>query len=150
MSGNVQPQFTRQGNITGVNVLAANTTSDGSGGTVGTNIYLAFTADATNGSYVEFARIQAVGSTAATATNATVIRIYVSSVTSGSTTTSNTHLVAEIAIPAITTDQTTTANNWYDVPLGFRLPAGWGILASTHIVNVAATAWRVIVFGGDY
>jgi len=150
MSGNATPMFTRQANIGAANVTAANTTSDGSGGTIGTNIYSVLAADLTNGSYVEFVRIMVVASAAATATVATVIRIYVSSQQSGATTTANTHLIAEIAIPASTADQTTTANNWYDVPLGFRLPAGWALLASTHIVANANTAWRVTAIGGDY
>jgi hypothetical protein len=149
MSGNAQPQFTKQGNIGATDVTTARTLSDGTG-TIGTNLWLAFTADATNGSYVEFARIMGVGSVAATATVATVIRLYVSSLASGATATTNTHLIAEVALPIITTDQTVTATNAFDVALGFRLPAGWTILASTHIVNAASTTWRVIVFGGDY
>ncbi len=151
MSGNAQPQFTRQGNIGSVLFGgAALTTSDGSSGTIGTNIFLAFTADATNGSYVEAIRIMAVASAAATATAATVVRVYISSITSGSTTTANTFLIGELALPAITADQTTTATNWYDLPLGFRLPAGYTILVSSHIVNNANTSLRATVFGGDY
>ncbi len=150
MSGNAQPQFTRQANISSVLVTAARSTSDGSGGTIGTDMFLAFTADATNGSYVELARIIAVASAAATTTNTTVIRLYISSITSGSTTTANTFLIAEITIPSVSADQAAASINWYDVPLGFRLPAGWTILASTGTANAASTAWRVTVVGGDY
>lgn len=149
MAGNTQPQFTLKGNIGFAVLTTANTKSDGTG-TIATDLFVAFTADATNGSYVEFARIEGVASVAATATSATVVRLFASSKTSGATATTDTVLIAEIAIPAITADQTTTATNVYDVPLGFRLPAGWTILASTHIVNATNTSWRAVVFGGDY
>ncbi len=150
MGGNAQPQYTRQGNTGSVLVTAARSTSDGSGGTIGTDMFLAFTADATNGSYVEAAIIYAVASAAATATNATVIRIYISSITSGSTTTANTFLIAEIPIASQTADQAAAAINGFPVPLGFRLPAGYTILASTGTANATNTAWRVTVIGGDY
>jgi hypothetical protein len=151
MSGNSQPQFTRQGNIGSVLAGgAALTTSDGSSGTIGTNIFVAFTADATNGSYVDFLRLLPVASSAGTSTNATTVRIYVSSVATGSTTTSNTYLIAEQALPIIVADQTTTADSPWDIPLGFRLPAGYTLLVSCHEANAANTAIRATVFGGDY
>ena len=147
----VSPQFCINGAINSVLVgAAALTTSDGSGGTIGTNIFLAFTAAAVTGSYVEAVRIVAVSSVAATATAATVVRIYISTQTSGATSTANTWCIGEIAMPAITADQTTVATNWQDFPIGFRLPAGYTILVSSHIINNANTALRATVFGGDY
>jgi len=150
MPGNAVPQFTRQGNIGSALVNAANTNSDGTGNIGTPTMYVVLTADATNGSYVEFARINVVASAAATAGAATVIRLYVSSVGSGATTSANTFLVAEVAIPSITADQSTTATNWFDVPLGFRLPAGWFLLASTHVAAAANTGNRVTAYAGDY
>jgi len=151
MAGNSQPQFTRQGNIGsalfGGTALA---TSDGSGGTFGTSMVVVFSADSTNGSYVEAIRILGVASTAATATAATVVRVYVSNTNTGSSSTTTSFLIAELALPAITADQTTTATNWYDLPLGFRLPASYYITVSSHIVNNANTNLRAVVFGGDY
>jgi hypothetical protein len=148
--GNAVPQFTRVGNISSALLTAALTTSDGSGGTIATNIYVVFTADSVNGSYVEAVRIVPVASAAGTATSATVIRIYVSTITSGATATTNTFLVAEVAIPALTADQTTVGINVFDVPLGFRLPASYTILASSHIAAAANTGYRAVAFGGDY
>ena len=149
MSGNAQPQFTANGNIGSALVNAANTASDGTGNISTPTMYVAFTAGA-NGSYVEFARVMVVASVAATAGAATVIRLYVSSITTGATSSANTFLIYELALPSITADQTTTATNYYDIPLGFRLPASWTILASTHIVANASTDNRVTVMGGDY
>jgi hypothetical protein len=148
-------QFTQRANIQGALFgSVALTTSDGSGGTVGTNIFLIFTPGA-NDSYVEAIRVIPVASTAASAVSATVVRIYISTVNSGSTTTANTYLVAELAIPATTADQTTTAVNWFDLPLGMRI-AGSGattptyLLASSHIVNASNTNLRSIAFAADY
>lgn len=150
MSGNQNPQFTAVGDIQsslfGGTALA---TSDGSGGTYGTSVIAAFIAT-TNGSYVEAIRILTVASTAATVTAATTVRIYVSSVTSGSSSTANTWLVAELALPSVTADQATVATNWFDMPLGFRLPAGYAISVSSHVVNNANTNLRALVIGGDY
>lgn len=144
------PQFTAAGDIQSVLFGGtALTTSDGSGGTIGTSVQVAFTSQS-GGSYVEAIRILGVASVAATATAATVVRVYVSSIASGSTSTANTWLIAELALPAITADQTTTATNWFDLPLGFRLNAGYTILVSSHIVNNASTSLRAVVFGGDY
>lgn len=150
MSGNQQPQFTKQGNIGSALVDAANTNNDGTGNITTPTMYICFTADATNGSYVEFARVMVVASAAATAGAATVIRLYYSTITSGATSNANTFLIAELAIPSITADQTTTATNWFDIALGFRLPAGSVLLASTHMAANANTHNRVTVFGGDY
>lgn len=145
------PQFCATGDIQSVLAgAAALTTSDGSSGTIGTNIFVAFTSSSTNGSYVEAIRFINVASAAATSTNATTVRIYVSSITTGSTTTANTWLIAELALPSVTADQTTTALNWYDMPLGFRLNASYTILVSCHIANAASTSVRCVVFGGDY
>jgi hypothetical protein len=150
MAGNATPQFTRQANIGSALVNAANTASDGTGNITTPTMYVAFTADATNGSYVESARVMVVASAASTAGAATVIRIYISSVTTGATSSANTWLIYELALPAITADQATTATNFYDIPLGFRIPAGYTILASTHNAANANTDNRVTVFGGDY
>jgi hypothetical protein len=151
MGGNTLPQFTKQANISSVLATTAQTTNDGSTGTIGTNYWLAFTADATNGSYVEFLRVMPVASAAGTAMNATTIRVFVSSLTSGSVGTANTYCIYELAIPAVTADQGSgVANNAYDIPLGFRLPAGYTILVTTHVAATASAAYRCTVFGGDY
>jgi hypothetical protein len=148
MAGNTQPQFTAVGNIGSCEVTAANTNSDGTGNIGTPTIYVAFTAGA-NGSYVEFIRFMAVSTSAASSSTATVMRVYISSVSSGATSSANTYLIAEIALPVITADQTTIATNWYDAPLGFRLPATWTILVSSHVAQ-STGAIRATVIGGDY
>ena len=148
MPANSDPIFTKNGKIGSVLVTAANTSSQG-GGTIGTTIFLAFTADATNGSFVQRVRLIPTA-TAATTTTATVARVFVSTVASGATTSANTYLVAEITLPAIAADNASTAVQPFDVPLGFALPASGTILITTHAAPAANTAWRAVVIGGDY
>ncbi len=148
MAGNTNPQFTKAGEFNSVLVTAANTSSQG-GGTVATDIFKAFTADATNGSFVETVRFIPTA-TAPTTTTATVGRVFISSVTSGSTTSSNTFLLAEVTLPAVAADNASTAVYPIDVPINFRLPAGYTILVTNHAAPAANTAWRVDVISGSY
>jgi hypothetical protein len=149
MSGNSDPIYSRVGSISAVGITAANTSSQG-GGTIGTDIFLAFTADATNGSFIREIRFTPTASAAATATNSTTARIFVSSVTSGSTTSSNTHLIQEVALGAQTADQTTSAVFSVVVPLNFALPPGWTILVTNHVAPATNSAWKAVVIGGNY
>lgn len=148
MPGNNDPIWSKVGDIQAVAVSAANTSSQG-GGTIGTDIFLAFQADATNGGYVRELRWTLGETTIATASTATVGRVFVSSVTSGATTTSNTHQIAEVAL-ASQTPTATVAGIPISVPLNFALPAGWTILVTNHAAPAANTQWKAVVFGGKY
>lgn len=129
--------------------ITANTNSDGTG-TIGTNMVLCFTADATNGSFVTKIRIWPCANAAATVMTATVIRVYISSIASGSTTSANTFLYVEIPATALTADQTTTAITYYEQTLNFALPPGYTILVSSHEGQASSTLWQCIVWGGNY
>jgi hypothetical protein len=148
MAGNATPQFTKNGAVNSVLVTAANTSSQG-GGTIATDIWKAFTADATNGSFVDTVRFIPTA-TAATTTTATVGRVFLSSVTAGATTSANTFLFAEVTLPAVSADNATIPVFPIDVPLNMRIPAGWTVLVTNHAAPAANTAWRVNVIAGDY
>ena len=155
VQGNTQPQFTQAANNQSVKFgSAALATSDGSSGTIGTNIFLLYTPGA-NDSYVEAIRIMATASTASSATSATTVRVYRSTVNSGSTSTSNTHLIWEGALPSITADAPTAATNWVDVPLGMRFAGSNSatpeyILISAHVINASNTTFDATAFGSNY
>lgn len=148
MAANTDPIFSKNGKIGSALVTAANTSSAG-GGTIGTDIFLAFTADATNGSFVQRVRWIAVATTP-TATTATVARVFISSVTSGATTSANTYLWDELVLPSVSADNASTAVFEMDIMLGFALPAGYTILVTNHAAPAANTNWRAIVVAGDY
>ncbi len=151
---NTLPTFTNSANVSAVAVTAANTSSEG-GGTVGTNIFLAFTPGA-NDSYLDFLRWMPTASAAATNTAATVGRVFLSSVNSGSTTSSNTFLIFEAVLPQVSADSSTGANNAIDIPLQFRLPgsnAAVGalyLLVTNHAAPNASTQWLAITFAANY
>ncbi len=148
MAANTLPAFTRSGNYGGVLVTAANTSSAG-GGTIATDIFKAFTCDATNGSFIQMVRWMPVATTPTT-TTATVGRVYASSVTSGATTSANTILLAEVALPAIAADNSAAAVYAIDIALGLWLPASTTILVTNHAAPAANSNWRATAFAGDY
>lgn len=147
MAGNTAPQFTENGVLSSVLVTAANTSSAG-GGTIGTDIFLVYTAPA-DGTYVEYVRFIPVA-TSPTNTTATVGRVFVSSQSSGATTSANTYLMGEAALPLQAADNASSAVNAIDIPINCRLAANQSILVSNHNAPAANTNWRAIVVGGDY
>lgn len=148
MSSNTSPNFTDNGNIGSAAVTAGNTSSEG-GGTIGTSMFLAFTAGA-NGSYVDFLRWFVTASTPGTTTTATIGRVFICEISSGSPTSANAFLISEIALPSVSADSSSAALNPIDIPLGFRLPAGWTIVVTNHVAPAANSQWIATVFGGDY
>jgi hypothetical protein len=148
-AANTSPAFTRAANKGSVNITAGNTSSAG-GGTIGTDIFLLFTADTNNGSFIPAVSFIPTASVAATATTATVARIFVSSQSSGATTTANTELRKEIALPSVTAASSTVAVYPIDIPLGIWLKAGQSLLVTNHVAPATNTAWRANVDAGDY
>lgn len=148
MAGNTDPIFSKNGKISSILITAANTSSQG-GGTIATDLFKAFTADATNGSYVSRVRFIPTATTP-TSTGATVGRVFISTISSGATTSADTFLIAEVTLPVIPADNASASAQAFDVPMGFAIPAGYTILVSNHAAPAANTAWRAVVFAGDY
>ena len=125
-----QPQF----------MSAADTTITGTG--LGAN-NLVFTADATNGGYVQKIRLRAtnVGNT-----TATVARIFINNgATTG--TAANNVIYDEISLPATTaTNAAATAN--YEVPMNIALPAGYRLYV--NLGTASANGWIACAIGGKY
>jgi hypothetical protein len=148
MAANTNPIFSLTPQVSAVAVTAACTKSDGAG-TIGTDIFKAFTAGS-DGSWVSRLRITPFASVAATATTATVARVFVSSATSGAVTSATCFLIGEVSLPSVTADHSTTAINPVEIPLNFALKASWTILVTTHAVPAANTGQMFTVFAGDY
>lgn len=149
MPANTAPIFSVAPNVNGVAPSAACTKSDGTG-TIGTDIFKAFTAGA-NGAWVSKVRFNPVATAAATTTTGTVGRVFASSKTSGGTTGgTDTFLLAEVTLPAVSADHSTAPTNAIEVPINFALPAGWTILITNHAAPASNTSWQALVVGGDY
>jgi hypothetical protein len=141
MPANNQPIFTRTPDVqwTVSAMTVANTTTDLTAGT----IYLAFTADTTNGGYVQRIRFRALG----TNSNATVARVWVNNGLT-TTTAANNALFDEITLPTTTVSQQAAQAN-YELPLNFALPAGYGIYITLGTAPSSA-GWEATVIGGKY
>jgi len=150
MAGNNDPLYSKVPyNGSPVAITAANTSSQG-GGTIGTDIFLAFTADATNGSFVRDVSLMPTASAAGTATTATVARVFLSTKTSGATASTDTHLLAEATLASQTADSTSAAVSPVVIPINRGLAPGETILITNHAAPAANTSWKAIVTGGKY
>lgn len=147
MPANTAPIFTIVPEFSAVRIQAANTSSSGSG-TIGTDIYLAFSPGA-NGSYLQKIRFTLAESTINTASAACVLRIFLSTQSSGSTTAGNTWLIQEV-VAATQTPTATLSASPIDIPLNFAIPSNYYVLVSASVAPTANTTWNANVFAGDY
>ena len=141
MPANVQPIYTRvpdvQWTISAMTV--ANTTKDLTGGT----IYLAFSADSTNGGYVQRIRFRSLGNNS----SATVARVWINNGSTTATAANNT-LIDEITLPTTTNSELVAQSN-YELPLNFGLPPGDRIYVTLGTAPNSA-GWQATVIGGKY
>lgn len=150
MTANTSPIWTLNPRADGSAALittAASVVYDLSG-TIGTDIYKIFTAGA-NGSYVERVRLTYVAN-GTTTSNAAALRLYISSIASGTPSSADTRFYESVTLPATGALTTTAVNPFYDIPLGFALPASYTLLAKITVSQSASTGWQAIVIGGDY
>jgi hypothetical protein len=139
MPGNVQPIYTKVPDIqwSTTAITTANATTDLTSGT----IYLVFTADATNGGFVQRIRFRSLGNNAVT-----VARIWINNGSTTATAANNT-LWDEITLNA-TTAATTSALATQELPLNFGLPPGYTLYVTLGATVV--TGYDAIVIGGKY
>jgi hypothetical protein len=139
MPANSSPIFSRLGDIgfTTTNLTAAAATYTGANA----NDQLCFTADITNGGYVQRLRFKAVGTNVAT-----VARIYLNNGSTNLTAANNT-FYGEVSLPAITATNTAATVD-IDYPMNLALPPGWRIYVG--IATAVAAGWNVTVIAGAY
>lgn len=144
ITSNRDPIYTHVGdlsnnNATAMNQLVTAAANDYTG--IGANNSLVFTADATNGSFVQRLRFKAGGSNIAS-----VARIFINN---GSTvgTAANNVFYGEISLPA-TTAIATAATVEIDYPLNFPLPPGFRIYFG--LGTAVAAGWVCMAVAGDY
>lgn len=149
-AANNQPVFSKVADIQGVLVVTAPTTIYNMSGAIGTDVYKAFTADATNGGYLNKIIFKYVAN-ATTQSNAAVAKIWLSSLTSGTPTVgTQAWYIGEIVLPSTSTLATTTQTPTYDFPLGFPIPAGYTVLIVISVSQPANCGWLATVVGGKY
>lgn len=139
MAANSNPIFTRIGDIqwSQTPILAANTTTDLTTGTS----YLVFTADATNGGYLQKLRFRSLGTNVAT-----VARVWINNGATVGTATNNI-LFDEISL-AISTVSQTSALAVYELPINTAIPPGYKIYIT--LGTAVAAGYTCTAIGGKY
>lgn len=138
MPANTQPIFSSLGDIEwGATVLTTqNTAKDGTG-----TVLTCFTADATNGGFVQRIRFRAAGTNIAT-----VARVFINNGSANSTPANNI-LYDEITLAATTLSEV-SALAVYELPLNFALPPGYKL--NVTLGTTVAAGYYVSVIGGKY
>lgn len=146
MAANTAPIFTGQPQISwGATdgdggaagpLKTANTAKDGTG-----TVLTVFTADATNGGWVDHLRARAAGTC-----TASVLRVFVNNGSTNATIANNV-LIGELSLPATTLSEVAAIAH-YEFPLGFALPAGYKILVT--LGTTVSAGYCVSVIGGKY
>ena len=138
MPANTNPIYTLAPDIEwGAYALsAANTTKSGTG-----TVLTVFTADATNGGYVNKIRFRAAGTNVAT-----VARVFINNGADNSVSANNV-LYDELTLPATTLSETAQLTN-QEIVWNLALPAGYKI--NTTLGTAVAAGYYVSVVGGKY
>lgn len=150
MPANIDPVYSKGGKLANggtsttfrTSASTANTAFNGTG-TLDTDIWEAFTADATNGSFLRsiVAKITSTGVGVAS-----VLRLFINNGSTNATATNNA-LYKEMTITAITATQTAATPD-FEIPCNIMLPAGYRILYTFGTAPV--NTWMVFGVGGDY
>ena len=146
MAANTNAIFTSAGDIqwgaadgnggTAGPLKTQNTAMDGTG-----TVLTVFTADATNGGFVQRVRFRAAGTNIAT-----VARVFINNGSTNATIANNT-LFDEITLAA-TTAAANAALATYELPLNIALPAGFKI--NVTLGTTVAAGYQVTTIGGKY
>lgn len=137
MPGNAIPIFSKIGKIGQAPAITlANTAKDGTG-----TVDVVFTADATNGSFIQKLKIRPKGTNVAS-----VMRIFINN--GGATTTAtNNVLFDEITLPATTLSEV-AAIAGFEYGMNFALPASYKVFVT--LGTAVAGGYAVTGIGGDY
>ena len=153
MAGNINPIYSKAAALstaaTGIQLLltAAMTQATAFNGT-DANTLLAFTADATNGGFVQKIRFKPYNTSGSTASNATVARIFINNGSTVATATNNTFF-GEVTLPSFTYSAT-AAQVEIDYPVNIAIPAGYKIYIGLGTAPGSTNGWQATVVGGAY
>jgi hypothetical protein len=144
MPANLDPIYSRLGEVSSNGTTsfgAAITTATGDYTGASANHALVFTADATNGGFIQRLRFSAIGTNVAT-----VARIYINNGSANTTASNNVHF-GQLSLPA-TTAINTAATTEVDYPMGFALNPGFRIYVG--VATTVASGWVCVGIGGKY
>lgn len=141
---NNNPIFSRAGDVssdssTGMANTLTTAAADYTG--ISANNKLVFTADSTNGGFIQRIRLKAIGTNVAS-----VARVYINNGSTNTTATNNS-FYGEISLPATTATATTSTID-IDYPMNFALNPGFRIYVG--LGTTVAAGWVVSAIGGKY
>jgi hypothetical protein len=141
MAGNTDPIYSKQGDVstngtTGMSQAITAAANDFTG--AGANNVLVWTADATNGGFLQKLRAKAVGTNAAT-----ILRVFINN-GSANTTAANNTFYTDINLPSTVG----TAGLDIDIPMNIALNPGFRIYVG--LSSAVAAGWVVTGVGGKY
>lgn len=153
MAANTAPIFTNIPKISFAQITATDNTSDGTGA----NVVLAFTADATDGSFIQ--KLLLIPRTTATASTSFItgtVRVYLNNGSTPGTGTNNS-LIREIVISTQNVEADNgiiSAIQTIEIPMNIQLPASYrvyvGFVTTNATAMTANTILQVTAIGGDY
>lgn len=141
-SPNTQPVFSYVGDVQWIEgIVTANNTIDLTSGTS----YLIFTADATNGGYVDEVRVKV---NPANNSAATVMRFWINN---GSTTgtAANSAIIGELSLPATTTSATAPLPD-FSYPMKKAFPPGYKLYCTVGTAPGGSCELTATAFAGKY
>lgn len=148
MAANSDPIYSRIGNVssdgtgTSSSAMAPTlTTATGDYTGISANHKLVFTADATNGGFIQRIRFKAIGTN-----TASVARIYINNGATAGTATNNS-FVGEMSLPG-TTGINTAATTDVDYPMNFAIDPGFRIYVG--LGTTVAAGWVPVAIAGKY
>ena len=149
MAGNSDPIYSKVGDIqwSGTSALFASAMTAGNVSSFdGTdaNVKQIFSADATNGGFVQRVRAKCCALTGTSA--ASVLRIWINNGSTNATAVNNV-LVGEVGLPAVT-NTIVAATPDVELTLNIALPAGYKLYAG--LGTAVTTGWAVTTIGGKY
>jgi len=138
MAVNTQPIFSIAGDVQwgATAITTANVAKDGTG-----TVLTSFTADATNGGFVQRIRFRAAGTNVAT-----VARVFINNGSTNATAANNV-LWDEITLSATTLSEV-AALPVYELPLNFALPPGYKL--NITLGTTVAAGYYVTTIAGKY
>lgn len=144
MPANLDPIYSKAGVLssdaaTAMGAVLTAAAADYTG--IGANNILAFTADATNGGFIQRLRVKPLGTNVAS-----VLRIFINNGAVNTTATNNS-FYGELSLPA-TTANAAAANIDLDYPLNFALQPGYRIYVG--LGTAVAAGWKITPIAGKY
>lgn len=133
---NFDPIYSRVGDIQWGTIATANTAKDGTG-----TVVTIFTADSTNGGFVEKIKARATGTN-----TASVLRVFINNGSASSTATNNT-LYTEKTLPATTLSEVAELAD-VEITLNIMLPPGYKL--NCTIGTTVAAGYALTAVGGKY